>query len=426
SSAVGNGDGGGDGDFELKGSPTRRNLGDWLLIIDESHVTVPQIRAMFNGDKARKQVLVDHGFRLPSAMDNRPLRFEEFEAMVPKTAYVSATPSAYELEKTGGVVHEQVIRPTGLVDPEVEIKPADGQVQDLLEQCRIRIERGERVLVTALTKRLCEDLASYLDQQGLQVRYLHSEIETLDRVMILSELREGRFDVLVGVNLLREGLDLPEVSLVCILDADKEGYLRSATSLIQQMGRAARNANSKVIMYADSMTPSMREAIDETERRRAKQLAYNEANGIVPKTIKKEIRRGIENVLQARRAAREAVGEVEPRVEAKALLADLESEMLAAAEQMEFELAGELRDQAKQVRELIAEHGGVVADPANAARAEPGEDVPEDDGEPLMIKRSEVEAALRSGKGGKGRRSKKPGTPGTRPGSKRKKRKSTP
>ncbi|MCG3123180.1 MAG: UvrABC system protein B [Phycisphaerales bacterium] len=323
----------------------RPNYRDWLLIIDESHVTLPQIRAMYNGDQARKKVLVEHGFRLPSALDNRPLRFEEFEAIVPQIMFVSATPGPYELERVGGDVAEQVIRPTGLLDPQVEVKPARGQVPDLIEETRVRVEKGERVLVTALTKRLCEDLTSYLDQQGFRVRYLHSEIETLDRVQILADLRQGEFDVLVGVNLLREGLDLPEVSLVCILDADKEGFLRSPTSLIQQMGRAARNVNSKVIMYADTMTPAMQAAIEETERRRAKQVAYNTEHGITPQTIQKAIRRGMEVSLKARKTAREALGAAEESFEVDELIKQLEGEMFEAAQAMEFEKAAALRDQ---------------------------------------------------------------------------------
>ena len=364
----------------------RTNLGDWLIIIDESHVTIPQIRAMYNGDKARKTVLVEHGFRLPSALDNRPLRFEEFESLIPRAMYVSATPGEYELEKCGGEVAEQVIRPTGLVDPEVVVHPARGQVADLVERCRERVERGERVLVTALTKRLCEDLTEYLSEQGLGVRYLHSDIETLDRVEILNDLRLGTFDVLVGVNLLREGLDLPEVSLVCILDADKEGFLRSATSLIQQMGRAARNANSTVVLYADKVTPAMRDAMEETERRRAKQLAYNEAHGITPETIRKEIRTGIESELKARRKARQEVETSEPAIDAKDLVGVLEGEMLEAAEGLEFEKAARLRDQLNKVRDLIAQ---------------------ETEGERVMIRRTELESLLggkRSGSRRKGGR----------------------
>ncbi|HLP86004.1 MAG TPA: excinuclease ABC subunit UvrB [Phycisphaerales bacterium] len=378
----------------------RPNYRDWLLIIDESHVTVPQIRAMFNGDKARKTVLVDHGFRLPSALDNRPLRFEEFEAIVPQLLFVSATPAAYELEKTSGVVAEQVIRPTGLLDPEIEIKPTKGQVPDLLEQCQQRVARGERVLVTALTKRLCEDLASYLSDKGLKVRYLHSDIETLDRVEILVDLRMGNFDVLVGVNLLREGLDLPEVSLVAILDADKEGFLRSPTSLIQLMGRAARNVNGRVIMYADSMTPAMQNAIDETERRRKKQKAYNEANGITPQTIQKAIRRGLAHDLQARKTAREATKSNEPEFEIGEMIRMLEEEMLQAANSLEFERAAHLRDQVNKLKQRQASAKGET---------------------PAKIRRSDVEQGNK-GKGRRGGKTGAPGAPGTRAG-KRKGRK---
>ncbi|MFN7019699.1 MAG: excinuclease ABC subunit UvrB [Phycisphaerales bacterium] len=337
---------------------TRPNFRDWLLIVDESHVTVPQVRAMFNGDRARKTVLVEHGFRLPSALDNRPLRFEEFESVVPRMMFVSATPGEYELERCGGVVAEQIIRPTGLVDPVIEVRPAQGQIADLLERCRDRASRGERTLVTALTKRLCEDLASYLDEKGMRVRYLHSEIETLERVQILNDLRTGDFDVLVGVNLLREGLDLPEVSLVCILDADKEGFLRSPTSLIQQMGRAARNVNATVIMYADKLTPAMDAAMKETERRRAKQLAYNAEHGITPTTIVKSIRRGLEAELKARRTAREAVRETEQSFEIGELVRQLEDEMLEAAQNLEFEKAARLRDQVRRLKSQIGEGNG--------------------------------------------------------------------
>ncbi|MEM1329860.1 MAG: excinuclease ABC subunit UvrB [Planctomycetota bacterium] len=376
----------------------RPNFRDWLLLIDESHVTLPQIRAMYNGDRMRKEVLVEHGFRLPSALDNRPLRFEEFESVVPQIVFVSATPGPYELEKVGGDVVEQIIRPTGLVDPEITIQSAQGQIEDLLERCAERVERGERVLVTALTKRLCEDLTNFLDDRGLRVRYLHSDIETLERVEILTDLRSGAFDVLVGVNLLREGLDLPEVSLVCILDADKEGFLRSATSLIQQMGRAARNANSEVILYADKVTPAMKAAMDETERRRKKQVAYNKKHGIVPQTIRKEIRKGLATELEARKKAREAVTETEPAIDARDLVEMLEGEMLGAAESMEFEKAALLRDQVRHLRELV------------------GPEALKGDAEPMMIRRSELEQAL-SGKLAKS----KAGMPGTKSGRRKKK-----
>jgi excinuclease ABC subunit B len=365
----------------------RPNFRDWLLIIDESHVTIPQVRAMFNGDRNRKTILVEHGFRLPAALDNRPLRFEEFEAMVPQVMFVSATPAPYELERSGGEVAEQVIRPTGLLDPEITVLPADGQVPDLVRRCKEVVQSGERVLVTALTKRLCEDLTVYLDQQGLRVRYLHSEIDTLERVTILTDLRTGQFDVLVGVNLLREGLDLPEVALVAILDADKEGFLRSGTSLIQQMGRAARNANSKVVLYADKMTPAMQVAIEETERRRKKQLAYNEANGIVPQTIRKAIKTGLQQELAARRAAREAVASSEPDYAIEELLQTVEEEMLDAASEMAFERAAVLRDQSRALKKLM-ESGGVT-----------------------RVKRSELELAM-SGK----LKSRKAGMPGVRAG----------
>ncbi|MFO0962764.1 MAG: excinuclease ABC subunit UvrB [Phycisphaerales bacterium] len=330
-----------------------RGQDDWLTIIDESHVTLPQIRGMYFGDRARKQTLVDHGFRLPSALDNRPLTFDEFVSIVPTTVYVSATPGPYELQKSEGVVVEQVIRPTGLVDPPIEVLPARGQIPDLLVRCRERARRGERVLVTALTKRLCEELTTYLHANGVKVRYLHSDIETLDRLQILKELREGEFDVLVGVNLLREGLDLPEVSLVAILDADAQGFLRSQSSLIQTMGRAARNAGGEVVMYADKVTPEMQAAIDEVTRRRAKQLAYNKEHGITPETIRKAIRSGIEKEIRATRTAREAAGERVARTfdKAQAML-ELEQEMLEAAQSLEFEKAARLRDQMKRIDAL--------------------------------------------------------------------------
>jgi len=334
---------------------------DWLVVVDESHVTIPQVRGMFFGDRQRKQTLVDHGFRLPSALDNRPLKFDEWESLVPATIFVSATPGPYELEKCEGVVVEQVIRPTGLVDPPIEVLPARGQVPDLLERCKVRAERGERVLVTALTKRLCEDLTNFLHRNGVKVRYLHSEIETLDRLQILRELREGEFDVLVGVNLLREGLDLPEVSLVAILDADTQGFLRSQSSLIQTMGRAARNAGGEVVMYADTVTPQMQAAIEEVNRRRAKQLAYNAANGITPETIRKAIRTGIESEIAAIRTVREAAGPAVARqYDKREMLRSLEEEMLEAARALEFEKAARLRDQMKRVEGLPEVDGLVI------------------------------------------------------------------
>ncbi|MAO24785.1 MAG: excinuclease ABC subunit B [Phycisphaerae bacterium] len=380
----------------------RTNLKDWMIMIDESHVTIPQIRAMFNGDKARKEVLVEHGFRLPSCLDNRPLRFEEFEALVPQVVYVSATPGPYELEQTQGEVIEQVIRPTGLVDPEIEVRPASGQVPDLLERCTEVVAQGSRVLVTALTKRLCEDLTTYMSDQGLRVRYLHSDIDTLERVEILTDLRRGEFDVLIGVNLLREGLDLPEVALVCILDADKEGFLRSATALIQQIGRAARNADSKVILYADKVTKAMSTAMDETERRRAKQIEYNTEHDIVPVTIHKAIRGGIENILKARKTAKAATFDEadDPPIDAAMLVKALETDMLEAAEATDFESAAMLRDQMQHVQELIEQHQT---------------DAVLDGDEDLMLRRSEVARAI-------GARGHKPGSANTRRGKPRTKR----
>ncbi len=346
-------------------SPAADPENDWLVVVDESHVTLPQIRGMYFGDRARKQTLVDHGFRLPSALDNRPLRFDEFCALSPQSIYVSATPAPWELEASGGLIVEQVIRPTGLVDPPIEIRPARTQVPDLMVEARARAAKGERTLVTALTKRLCEDLTGYLDREGLRVRYLHSDIETLQRLELLRDLREGAFDVLVGVNLLREGLDLPEVSLVCILDADKQGFLRSQSALIQTMGRAARNANSLALLYAQEVTPDMQRAIDEVTRRRTKQLAYNAEHGIVPTTIQKAIRRGIELELAAHRTAQTAAGGVREGTDRKDDDGDsefdlverimlIEGEMLEAAERLEFEKAARLRDEVTALKTRAA------------------------------------------------------------------------
>jgi excinuclease ABC subunit B len=323
---------------------------DYLLVIDESHVTLPQIKAMFNGDRNRKEILVEHGFRLPSAMDNRPLKYEEFEEMVNQCIYVSATPGKIELERTGGEVVEQVIRPTGLIDPQIEVHPAQGQVPHLLGAIRERVEKGERVLVTALTKRLAEDLSAYIQEAGIRGRYLHSEIQTLERVEILQDLRKGDFDVLVGINLLREGLDLPEVSMVAILDADKAGFLRSETSLIQTIGRAARNVNAKVILYADTVTPAMQIAMDETNRRRSVQLKYNEEHGIKPETIKKAIHSTLESEVKARRTVQETIHANANEFDQTELINLLEDEMLQAAQNLEFERAAQLRDKINEIK----------------------------------------------------------------------------
>ncbi len=327
---------------------------DFVTFVDESHVTIPQVRAMYAGDKSRKETLVGHGFRLPSALDNRPLKFEEWENRTKQICFVSATPADYELQRTRGEVVEQIIRPTGLLDPEIEVLSARGQVKHLLDQIRDRAERDERVLVTALTKRLAEDLATFFQEQNVRCRWLHSELDAFERVDLLKDLRNGCFDCLVGVNLLREGLDLPEVSLVAILDADKEGFLRSETSLIQTIGRAARNANSKVILYADKVTESMRLAIDETERRRAIQHRYNQEHGITPETIRKSVRSGIEMDAAKRRQAAAAAQESS---EGQRITVDyvdaVEREMLAAAEALEFEKAASLRDRVLQLRDNL-------------------------------------------------------------------------
>jgi excinuclease ABC subunit B len=327
---------------------------DALVIVDESHQTVPQVRGMYAGDRSRKEVLVEYGFRLPSALDNRPLNFEEWEARVPQLVYVSATPGPYELHKAAGVVVEQVIRPTGLMDPPTEVRPVKGQVDNLLAEIRERVARGERVLVTTLTKRMAEDLTTYYHELGVKVRYLHSDVDTLERVEILRDLRRGVFDVLVGINLLREGLDLPEVSLVAILDADKEGFLRSAGALIQTSGRAARNVNGRVIMYADVMTDSMKAAMSETERRRARQQAYNEEHGITPMSIVKAIDDVLSSVYERDYGAAPAVKEERPtfrtQAELDAHIAALEKEMKAAAANLDFERAASLRDLVRSLK----------------------------------------------------------------------------
>lgn len=351
---------------------------DFLLVLDESHQTVPQIGAMYEGDASRKRVLVDHGFRLPSAMDNRPLKWEEFLERIGQTVYLSATPGSYELGRTGGDVVEQVIRPTGLVDPEVVVKPTKGQIDDLVHEIRERAERDERVLVTTLTKKMAEDLTDYLLELGIRVRYLHSEVDTLRRIELLRELRMGEYDVLVGINLLREGLDLPEVSLVAILDADKEGFLRSETSLIQTIGRAARNVSGQVHMYADRVTPSMERAIDETNRRRAKQTAYNEANGIDPQPLRKKIADILDTLAredadtdrllgagrqqsrgkapvpgyatrQTGQHAKAIAGEM-PRAQLESLIQSLTDQMHQAATDLQFEVAARLRDEIKDLK----------------------------------------------------------------------------
>jgi excinuclease ABC subunit B len=332
---------------------------DFLMFIDESHQTVGQVRGMFNGDRARKQTLVDYGFRMPSALDNRPLTFEEFEHRMNQVVYVSATPGPYELTKSGGVVIEQVIRPTGLVDPQVEIRPVKGQVDDLLEEIRIRAEKNERVLVTTLTKRMAEDLSEYFTEVGVRCRYLHSEVETLDRIKILRDLRRGEFDVLIGINLLREGLDLPEVSMVAILDADKEGYLRSSTSLIQTMGRCARHIEGRAILYADRRTGSMNQAIDETNRRRTKQLEYNKENNITPMSIIKSVDMDLARIVEADYVTvpaddtelDAATSKIKNEKQLVEMLQQLETQMREAAKKFEFERAAQLRDRIRSLKQ---------------------------------------------------------------------------
>jgi excinuclease ABC subunit B len=323
----------------------------FLTIIDESHATIPQIGGMYEGDRSRKQVLVEHGFRLPSALDNRPLRFDEFDARVGPRLYVSATPGQWEVQQAGGVVVEQVIRPTGLLDPDIIIKPLKGQVDDLIEQARRRVEKGERVLVTTLTKRTAEDLTDYLRDLGVKVRYLHSEVDTIERVEILRELRQGTIDVLVGINLLREGLDLPEVSLVAILDADKEGFLRSETSLIQTAGRAARHINGQVILYADTMTGSIRQLIEISRDRRARQMAHNREHGITPRTVQRAIQESLAQILRGRQVAENVVREGGGDMDLLDLARELEDDMLKAADNLDFERAALLRDQLAELKD---------------------------------------------------------------------------
>ena len=332
---------------------------DYVMFVDEAHVTIPQVRGMFHGDRSRKQILVDYGFRMPSALDNRPLTFEEFEHRLNQVICVSATPGPYELTKAGGVVVEQVIRPTGLIDPDVEVRPVKGQVDDLLEEIRVRAEKNERVLVTTLTKRMAEDLSEYFSEIGVRCRYLHSEVETLERIKILRDLRKGEFDVLIGINLLREGLDLPEVSLVAILDADKEGYLRSATSLIQTIGRCARHISGKALLYADVLTKSMNEAISETNRRRAKQLAYNKENNITPQSIIKGVDMELAHIVEADYVTvpldsaelDAAAAAVRSEAQLAELLTQLETQMREAAKKFEFEKAAQLRDRIKSLKQ---------------------------------------------------------------------------
>jgi len=356
---------------------------DFLLVIDESHVTIPQIGAMYAGDRSRKTTLVQHGFRLPSALDNRPMKFEEWEQKTCQVVHVSATPNDYELTQSEGEIVEQIIRPTGLLDPVIEVVPARGQVSHLVDEIKLRRDKNERILVTALTKRLAEDLSAYLCDQGILCKWLHSELDAFERVELLQDLRLGRFETLVGVNLLREGLDLPEVSLVAILDADKEGFLRSETSLIQTIGRSARNVNAKVILYADKVTRSMKAAIEETTRRRSLQEAYNKEHNITPQTIIKNVRAGIESDVKAHRESNEIVGRKDETVYiTKEYINELEKEMLAAADDLDFERAAQLRDQIGKLHDQI--------------------------GEPLSVVKEEKAGKGRRGKAGRGRRSNVP------------------
>lgn len=338
---------------------------DFLLFVDESHISIPQVGAMYKGDRSRKTTLVDFGFRLPSALDNRPLMFEEFLKRIHQSIFVSATPAKWELDRSQGLVIEQIIRPTGLVDPPIEIRPTKGQMDDLVGECKLRIEKGERVLITTLTKRMAEDLTEYLANMGVATRYLHSDIDTLERIAIIKALRAGEFDVLVGINLLREGLDIPEVSLVAILDADKEGFLRSTGALIQTFGRAARNSNGRVLLYADNITGSMQAAIDETMRRRAKQMAFNEEHGITPQTVIKSMESPLDNLYRPEdkkgkkgKKGKEEQQEIpkEPKEIAK-LITELEKEMRSAAKELEFEKAAQLRDRIRALRDYLVVSG---------------------------------------------------------------------